>query len=110
MTGASRRSERQLLDTVVITIETSDGTRATEIIADLRNVAEGLYYPMKLVGFWDSRADMHLCPQEERREECPHRLPETDPRRTEYTLTLQRERHANLEVRFSHAGVSIYLS
>ncbi len=84
--------------------------RASEIVADLRNVAETLYFPMKLAGFWDYQADMHLCPQEERRQECPHKLPESDPRYAEYTETLQRERRASLEVFFQHANVSIYLT
>ncbi len=37
----------------------------------LRTVAETLYYPMQVVGFWDYQMDMHLCPQEERRQACP---------------------------------------
>ena len=42
---------------------TGEGTlRATEIISDLRIVAETFYGPMKMVGFWDYQKDMHLCP------------------------------------------------
>ena len=98
------------MDRVTVNIEAEGGTRASEIIADLRSAAETLYFPMKLVGFWDHRADMHLCPQEERRQECPHRLPDTDAGRLHYELTLQRERRANLEVTFPHAGIAIYLA
>ena len=98
------------MDRVTVDIEAEGGTRASEIIADLRTAAETLYFPMKLVGFWDHRADMHLCPQEERRQECPHRLPDRDAGRLDYELTLQRERRANLEVTFPHAGIAIYLS
>ena len=98
------------VDRVVVNFETDSSFRASEIIADLRNVAETLYFPMKLVGFWDARADLHMCPQEERREECPHRLATSDPRHIDYSRTLQTERQANLEVVFPHAGVSIYLS
>ena len=98
------------MDRVIIRIETDDGTRASETIADLRNAAEVLYFPMTLVGFWDHQADLHLCPQEERRQACPHKLPESDPQRVEYEYTLQRERHANLQVMFPHAGIAIYLS
>ena len=98
------------MDRVTVNIEAEGGTRASEIIADLRTAAETLYFPMKLVGFWDHRADMHLCPQEERRQECPHRLPNADAGHLEYELTLQRERHANLVVTFPHAGIAIYLS
>ena len=98
------------VDRVVVNLETDSSFRASEIVADLRNAAETLYFPMKLVGFWDSRADIHLCPQEERREECPHRLATSDPRHIDYSRTLQTERQANLEVVFPHAGISIYLS
>ena len=98
------------MDRVVISIETDGGARASEIVADLRNVAEVLFFPMKLVGFWDHQAGMHLCPQEERRQACPHTLAETDPARVDYAQTLQRERRAGLEVSFPHAGVDVYLS
>ncbi len=84
--------------------------RASEIIADLRNVAETLYFPMRLAGFWDYQADMHLCPHEERRQQCPHKLPDSDPGFVKYTDTLQRERRASLEAFFQHANVSIYLT
>ncbi len=98
------------MERVTITIESEGGSRATETVADLRNAAETLYFPMKLAGFVDRQAGVHLCPQEERREECPHDLPETDPRRVEYVTTLQRERRASLEVEFPHAGVTFYLT
>ncbi len=98
------------MDRVTVNIETQGGLRASEIIADLRSAAETLYYPMTLVGFWDYRADMHLCPQEERRETCPHTLPEDDPRRVDYRMTMQRERQGNLEVVFPHAGIAVFLS
>ena len=98
------------MDDVVLDIKTEGGSRASEIIADLRTAAETLYYPMKVVGFWDHRADMHLCPQEERRQDCPHKLPETDPDYVDYSHTLQRDRRANLRVTFPHAGVAVYLA
>lgn len=98
------------MDRVTINIETDGGTRASETIADLRNAAETLYFPMTLVGFWDYQADMHLCPQEERRQACPHNLPENDPQRVEYESTLQRERRASVAIMFPHARVTIYLS
>lgn len=98
------------IDKVTLTVETDGDARASEIIADLRSVAETLYYPMKLVGFWDHRADMHLCPQEERRENCPHNLPVDHPNRVEYVSTLQRERRASIELNFPHAGITIFLS
>ena len=97
------------MNRVVVDIKSDSEARASEIIADLRTAAETLYYPMKLVGFWDHHADMHLCPQEERKQVCPHKLPESDPDHVEYEHTLQRERRANLEVTFPHAEVAIYL-
>ena len=53
---------------------------------------------MKQVGFWDYAADLHLCPQEERREMCPHKLPSDHPERVEYVSTLQRERRAEYRI------------
>ncbi len=97
------------MDRVSINIETDSGIRASEIIADLRIAAETLYFPMKLVGFWDHRADMHLCPQEERREACPHKLPEGHADHVDYVHTLQRERQAGLEVMFPHADIAVFL-
>ena len=97
------------MNTVTINIVTDSGMHATEIIADLRNVAETLYYPMKLVGFRDHRLDLHLCPQEERREACTHRLPDSDPMYVDYETHLQRSRGANLRLDFPHADISIYL-
>ena len=97
------------MNTVNITIEPNAPYRATEIVADLRNVAESLYFPMKLVGFRDTRADIHLCPEEERRKPCPHRTADGALDAVSYSRSLERERQAILEVTFSHAGVSVYL-
>ncbi len=97
------------MKTVNITIEPNAPYRATEVIADLRNVAESLYFPMKLVGFRNARADIHLCPQEERRESCPHRTPDGRLDSASYARALERERKAILEVAFEHAEVSVYL-
>ena len=98
------------MDRVTITIETEGGARPSEILADLRAVAETLYFPMRLVGFWDCRADIHLCPQEERREPCPHRLSVGDAGRVGYEATIARERRGSLQVAFPHAGIVIYLA
>lgn len=97
------------MDRAVINIEAAGGLRATEIVADLRSAAETLYFPMKMVGFWDYRADMHLCPQEESRKPCPHRAATEQEGRVEYAYTLQRERQAVLEVYFPHAQVALFL-
>ena len=84
--------------------------RASEIIADLRTVAETLYFPMKMVGFRDHQQDMHLCPHEERQQPCPHELSKSDPNYVDYEVTLERERQANLRLDFPHAQVTLYLS
>ena len=97
------------MEHVVVEIATDGAYRASETIADLRNAAETLYFPMRLVGFWDRRADLHLCPQEERRQPCPHRLPEDDPAHVDYALQLQRDRGGSLEVYFPHAEIAVYL-
>ena len=94
---------------VQVDIEEHEVFRPSEIIADLRVAAEALYYPFKVVGFWDSHADMHLCPQEQRREECPHRLPEEDDGFVDYEEMVSRQMGATLRVEFPHAKVSLYL-
>ena len=97
------------MNSVVVSIETDSGYRASEVVADLRNAAETLYFPMKLVGFWDTRAGLHLCPQEERRQPCTH---DTDGEQAidAYAAALQRDRKASLEVVFPHAQIRIYLA
>ena len=98
------------IDRITVDVKIEGEARATEILADLRSVAETLFYPMKLVGFWDYQADMHLCPQEERRRACPHKLPTDHAEHVEYVSTLQRERRASIELSFPHAGITIFLS
>ena len=76
------------MEHIEVSIRTDGAFRATEVIADLRNVAETLFNPMRLVGFWDQQAGgMHLCPQEQLGRECPHNLPPDDPRRVDYATT-----------------------
>ena len=94
---------------VQVNIEEHEVFRPSEIIADLRAAAEALYHPFKVVGFWDSHADMHLCPWEQRREECPHRLSAEDEGFVEYEDTVSRDMGATLRVEFPHASVSLYL-
>ena len=95
---------------VQVNIQAEGGFRATEVMADLRNVAETLFYPLKLVGFWDQQAGgMHLCPQEQRGRECLHKLPTEDPRHVDYATTADDDMRAIVEVNFPHAGVVIYL-
>tara|TARA_Y100000588_G_scaffold6255_1_gene7542 strand:- start:11472 stop:11792 length:321 start_codon:yes stop_codon:yes gene_type:complete len=96
------------MNKVTVNITSENGYRASETIADLRNAAETLYFPMKLAGFWDSRDGIHLCPEEERHKACSH-LGEESKALAEYANLLQRDRQANLEVFFTHAGVRIFL-
>ena len=82
---------------VQVTIQEHEVFRPSEIIADLRTAAEALYFPLRMVGFWDSHADMHLCPQEQRREVCPHRLPEDDDGYVVYDETASRDHGGDAE-------------
>ena len=98
------------MEHIEVSIRTDGAFRATEVIADLRNVAETLFNPMRLVGFWDQQAGgMHLCPQEQLGRECLHNLPPDDPRRVDYATTAGGEMRASLEIGFPHAGVFLYL-
>lgn len=96
------------MNKVTVNITSEGGYRASETVADLRNAAETLYFPMKLAGFWDSRDKIHLCPQEERQNPCSH-LGEESKALAEYANLLQRDRQANLEVFFPHAEIRIFL-
>ena len=84
--------------------------KATEIISDLRIVAETLYGPMKMVGFWDKQQKMHLCPFLERHQECPHNETQPDDNFPSYEKTLERERQASLAILFQHASITLYMS
>jgi len=98
------------MEEVTLDIKGQGVLRPTEIISDLRIVAETFYGPMKMVRFWDYQKDMHLCPQMERRQACPHSLQENDPNFVSYISTLERERHCNFAVSFPHAEITLYLS
>ena len=98
------------MERVTVSIETDGPFRATEAMADLRNAAETLFFPMRFVAFWDSQADgAHLCRQEQRGQDCPHKLPANDPRHEDYAAAAERDMRATLEVSFQPAGVVIYL-
>ncbi|MCS5633878.1 MAG: hypothetical protein NZ763_05710 [Candidatus Marinimicrobia bacterium] len=98
------------MEEVTLDIKGQGVLRLTEIISDLRIVAETFYGPMKMVGFWDYQKDMHLCPQMERRQACPHSLQGNDQNFVSYISTLERERHCNFAVSFPHAEITLYLS
>ena len=97
------------MESVEIAVATTSGYRATEVVADLRNAVESIYFPMKSVGYWDVRASDHRCPQDMLRAQCPHVLPADDPRFVDYELTVQRDLSGVLDVYFPHARVHIYL-
>ena len=98
------------MDTVKIAVTTRSSFRATEIVADLRNAIEALYFPMKSVGYWDVRAKDHRCPQAQLRAQCPHVLPSDDSRFVDYEVTVERDLDGVLDIYLPHAQVHIYLA
>ena len=94
---------------VTVDIHTNSDFRSTEIVADLRNVAEILFFPMRCVGFWDVPTGGHICPQLQRCEECPHRGGSPEEDLLVYQGTVERQLRGALEVVFPHADVYIYL-
>ena len=98
------------IERAAVRIETDSSFRPTEIMGDLRIVAETLYFPMRLVGFWDESSDTHMCPETEVAKPCPHMLDEGDSGFVPYFRSMQRYKQAAIEVTFPHAGVRMYLS
>ena len=94
---------------VSVDIHTGSDFRATEIVADLRNTAETLFFPMKCVGFWDAPTGGHVCPQLQRGRECPHHNGPAPETLDGYRGTAENELGGVLEVAFPHADVYIYL-
>ena len=94
---------------VTINIDTESDFRASEIIADLRNTAELLYHPMKLVGFWDLCTDGHMCPQIQKGNKCTHREKSREQALKEYRVIVEQELHGVMEINFPHANIYIYL-
>ena len=98
------------MEYVTVDIKSKGGFRATEIMADLRNVAQTLYAPLRPVSFWDVTAgNAHLCRYENQGQDCPHLLPHDDPNHVVYTNTIEIDMDGILEVYFPHAQVYIYL-
>ena len=97
------------MESVEIAITTTSGYRATEVVADLRNAVEALYFPMKSVGYWDVRAGDHRCPQAQIGAGCPHLLPVDDPAFVDYEITVERSLDGVLDVYLPHAQVHVYL-
>lgn len=96
-----------LIPLVEVSIETSSVYRASESVADLRNVAEILYHPFRTVGFWDQSSGEHLCPHTQY-SACRHT--DKDTGKQAYRQTVVDELDGLLEVWFPEAGLSIFLS
>lgn len=95
---------------IAVEVENHPVFVASHILADLRIVAETLFYPLRQVGFWDRQADgMHFCPQAIRGSQCPHSLHKSDPDFVDYARTAEVDLNAVLEVYFRHSDLSVYL-
>jgi len=98
------------IERITVLLESAGSSRASEIVADLRNVAEALYHPFRLVAYWDAQAGgRHTCPQTDRGEECPHEGPPEESGHVPYAQTVEMELEGSLELYFPHAEVSVYL-
>ena len=108
MPGPNRsRSRTDTLARIAVKLEGPSEYRGTEIIGDLRVIAETLYYPFKFVAFWDGQTGNHLCPQTQAGLRCAH-TPD-DAGRTAYAVAVEDEMAGELEVTFPHADLSIFL-
>ena len=92
---------------IAVRLEGPSQYRGTEIIGDLRVIAETLYYPFKFVAFWDGQTGNHLCPQTQAGRPCAH-SPD-DAGRASYAVAVEDEMAGELEVLFPHADLSIFL-
>ena len=101
---------KSIIKTVVLHIETDGDYRASEIVADLRNTAEILFFPLKVVGYWDEPTGDHLCPPAFIGNECPHIQPRESPKHIPYLKMIEEELDGVLHVEFPHAEVSVYLA
>lgn len=112
MTGdaSEPQPKKTLIKTVVLHIETDGDYRGSEIVADLRNVAETLFFPLRVVGYWDEPTGDHLCPPTSLGKECPHIVSHESPWYIPYTKMIEEELNGVLRVEFPHADVSVYLA
>jgi len=105
--SGSGTNSRSLLAHIEVKLETPPEYRGSEIIGDLRGVAETLFYPFKFVGFWDGQTGNHLCPLKEAGKDCPHG--EGSAAKSAYAVTIEDELAGELEVVFPHADLTVYL-
>lgn len=92
---------------IEVQLVTPQEYRGSEIIGDLRGIAETLFYPFKFVGYWDGQTGGHLCPKTESGKPCPHGT-DTEGQNS-YALTIEYELSGELEVVFPHAQLTVYL-
>ena len=97
------------MDRVEIRIAGLSDYRATEMVADLRNAVESIYFPLKAVAYWDVRSKDHRCPQSLLGKPCPHVLLPDDPKYVEYEETVERDLDGVVDVYFPHGQVHIYV-
>ena len=108
------------MELLEISIPVDASYRASEIVADLRNAAEELFGPMKVVGYWDAPTTDHLCPLAILQLDCPNvdasktvqdsRKPPCSIELNAYRESVEYERSGVLELYFPHANVHIFLS
>lgn len=97
------------MNKVVVKILGNQDFRSSEIVADLRNVSEILYYPLKCVAFWDVETYGHVCPHLLSKDNCPHKLDTPSASLRAYRRTAETNLRSIVEIHFIHAGVYIYL-
>jgi hypothetical protein len=108
MTSADQPAPRiDTLARITVNLAGPSEFRGTEIIGDLRVIAETLYYPFKFVAFWDGQTGNHLCPQVQAGTACGH-SPD-DSGRAAYAAAVEDKMKGELEIHFPHADLSIFL-
>lgn len=100
-------SRTDTLARITVSLQGPVEYRGTEIIGDLRVIAETLYYPFKFVAFWDAQTGNHLCPQTQEGAACTH-TPD-DAGLAAYAADVEDAMQGELEVFYPHAGLSIFL-
>ncbi|MCX6020634.1 MAG: hypothetical protein NTZ05_02685 [Chloroflexi bacterium] len=97
------------MEHITVHFETESPFRATEIAADLQNVAQALYHPLRAVTYYDASNGDHNCLPQRRGLPCLHNLPPDAPDFEDYDEAAARDFRARLRVDFPHAKVRVYL-
>lgn len=106
-TSDSPNARSDNLARIAVRLDGPSEYQGTEIIGDLRVVAETLYYPFKFVAFWDGQTGNHLCPQAQAGAPCTHAP--NDVGRATYAALVEDQMKGEIEVIFPHADLSIFL-